>query len=73
MDECLDALGEAAMFSTLETSSGYYQVEVGEIDEDKTALMYHHGLNCFVQLSYAFINAPVTFQREMDVIPPPVK
>ena len=37
IDESLDALGGAAIFSTMDLQSAYYQVEIAEEDKAKTA------------------------------------
>ena len=34
IDECLDTLGDAAIFSTLDCNSGYWQIPVAETDKD---------------------------------------
>ena len=44
MDECIDSLGDANVFSTLDCNSGYWQVPVREEDRDKTAFTCHSGL-----------------------------
>jgi hypothetical protein len=38
MDECLDSLGEAVIFTTLECNSGYWQIPLDPIDMDKPRL-----------------------------------
>ena len=32
MDECIDSLGEATIFATLDANAGYWQVEIDEND-----------------------------------------
>ena len=44
MEEALDALGDAQFFSTLDLTSGYWQVEVEEVDKPKTAFSTPMGL-----------------------------
>lgn len=36
MDECIDFLGEATIFSTMHSDSGYWQVEIAEEHHEKT-------------------------------------
>lgn len=43
-EKCIDSLGDATVFSTLDANSGYWQVEIEESDRDKTAFTSHHGL-----------------------------
>ena len=44
MKEALEALGQAKYFSTLDLTSGYWQVEVAEHDKHKTAFNTPMGL-----------------------------
>ena len=41
---CLDALGEATLFSCLDLQAGYWQIEVEERDKPKTAFVCRGGL-----------------------------
>eukprot|EP00171_Calliarthron_tuberculosum_P003653 IDg3653t1 len=43
MDECLDSLGTARIFSALDANSGYWQMAVAEDSVDKTAFVSHSG------------------------------
>lgn len=68
MDECIDFLGDAQVFSKLDANYGYWQVEIVEADLDKTAFTSPHGLYSFVRMLLGVQNAPGTFQRVIDVI-----
>ena len=68
MDECLDSLGEAEFFSTLDANSGFWQIEVTPEDRDKTTFSCHVGMYRFTRMPFGLINAPATFQRAMDII-----
>ena len=68
MDECIDSLGSATIFSTLDCNSGYWQLPVEEKDRDKTTFTCHAGSYKFLRLPFGLRNAPATFQRAMDVI-----
>ena len=68
MDECIDSLGDATIFTTLDCSSGYWQVEIDERDRDKTTFTSHGGLYRFVRMPFGLKNAPETFQRAVDII-----
>jgi hypothetical protein len=39
MDECIDSLGDASVFSTLDCNSGYWQILVDPTDMDKLHLL----------------------------------
>ena len=41
MGDCLDSLGKAKWFTTLDCNSGYWQVPIAEEDRDKTAFVSH--------------------------------
>jgi len=43
MDDCIDSLGDANVFSTLDCNSGYWQIPVAEQDRDKTTFTSHMG------------------------------
>ena len=44
MDEFIDSLGDAVIFSTLEFNSDYWQIPMSDEDRDKTAFVSHWGL-----------------------------
>jgi hypothetical protein len=68
MDECLDSLGDATIFSTLDCNSGYWQIAMAEEDMDKTAFVTHCGVHRFKRMPFGLCNAPATFQRALDMI-----
>jgi hypothetical protein len=68
MDECIDSLGKAAIFTTLDCNSGYWQIPVDPSDRDKTTFTSHYGIYRFIRLPFGLRNAPGTFQRAVDII-----
>ncbi|CAN8076123.1 unnamed protein product [Agarophyton chilense] len=68
MDECIDSLGEANVFTTLDANSGYWQVPVAEDDQDKTAFACRAGLYRFKRMPFGLTNALATFQRTLDIL-----
>jgi Reverse transcriptase (RNA-dependent DNA polymerase) len=68
MDECIDSLGDAAVFTTLDFNSGYWQIPVYPEDRYKTVFTSHYGRYQFRRLPFGLRNAPATFQRAIDVI-----
>lgn len=68
IDEILDDLSEACIFSTLDATSGYYQIGLCEEDKKKTAFSRRGGHYDFNRMPFGLCNAPATFQRTMDAI-----
>ncbi|BHF70564.1 hypothetical protein SprV_0301361600 [Sparganum proliferum] len=64
-DDTIDALGNAAWFSTLDLKSGYWQVEIHPDDRHKTPFTVPQGLFEFQTLPFDLCNAAATFQRLM--------
>uniref|UniRef100_A0A803JFV2 Gypsy retrotransposon integrase-like protein 1 n=1 Tax=Xenopus tropicalis TaxID=8364 RepID=A0A803JFV2_XENTR len=68
IDDTLDLLSNARWFSTLDLTSGYWQVEVHPADRHKTAFVTSHGLFQINVMPFGLCNAPSTFQRLMDIV-----
>ena len=63
IDDMLDSLSEACMFSTLDLASGFWQVEVEELSHEKNAFITNHGLFEFEKMPFELTNAPATSQH----------
>ena len=68
MDDCLDALGGAQYFTTLDCNAGYWQIRMNPEDKAKTAFTSHVGLWEFNRMPFGLKGAPATFQRAADRI-----
>ena len=68
IDTTLDTLYGSQWFSTLDLLSGYWQVEMKEVDKEKTAFCTTEGLFQFNVMPFGLCNAPASFQRLMDLV-----
>ena len=68
IDESLDALSGSRYFSTLDLTSGYWQVELDDEARDKAAFVTRNGLWRWKVLPFGLTSAPSTFERLMEKI-----
>lgn len=66
MDDTFTALSGSKWFSVLDLKSGYYQIEVDEVDRPKTAFVCPLSFWEFNRMPQGVTNAPSTFQRLME-------
>ncbi|KAG1226624.1 hypothetical protein G6F68_019710 [Rhizopus microsporus] len=68
IDECLERLGGARYFSSIDLKSGYHQVRIKDEDVAKTAFNTRYGSYEFLVLPFGLTNSPPTFQKMMNAV-----
>jgi hypothetical protein len=68
VEETLEALEGATIFSVLDLEAGYHQVRVRECDRYKTTFSTRTGSFQWLRMPFGLINAPFTFQKIMNTI-----
>jgi transposase InsO family protein/dUTPase len=72
IDLMLEKFHDIEYFSTLDLTSGYWQVPMDPTSQEKTAFTSNHGIFEFKVMPFGLTNAPSSFQRLMDEVLQPI-
>lgn len=61
MNDCMDSLGHAKMFTTLEYNFGYWKLPVREKDKIKIRFLFIRSVIPIKSMAYRLVNALVSF------------
>ena len=68
LEDCLNRLGKAKNLTTLDLTSGYWQMRVADQDIPKTAFNTRYGKYEFLVMPFGLTNASASFQTLMNQI-----
>lgn len=67
IDDLLDTLGKASVFSALDMRAGFHQVPLDDDSKELTAFTTKFGVYHYNALPMGLVNSPATFQRLIDL------
>ncbi|GJV35351.1 reverse transcriptase domain-containing protein [Tanacetum coccineum] len=68
MDQMLERLAGNEYYCFLDGFSGYFQIPIDPLDQEKTTFTYPYGTFAYRRMPFGLCNAPGTFQRCMVAI-----
>ena len=68
IDQIVDATARHEMLFFIDVCSGYHQIPMFQLDENKTTFVTPHGLYCYKVMSFGPKNVGTTYKRLMTKI-----
>lgn len=68
IEDQLDQLKDAKLFTTLDLRNGFFHVTVDKESRKYTAFLIHSGQYCFLKVPFGLCNSPAVFQRFINHI-----
>ena len=68
IDDAIESLSHSRIFSIMDCTAGFWQIETHPLDRHKAAFLTHDGLYEFNVMPMGLKNSPATFQRMMDTV-----
>ena len=66
IDTLVDSSARNQLLSLMDAFSGYNQIKMEEVDQEKTSFVTSQGLFCYKVMPFGLKNAGATFQRLMN-------
>ena len=66
IDQLVDSTAGHKLLSLMDTFSGYNQIRMDEVDQEKTSFITNQDLFCYKVMSFNLKNAGATYQRPVN-------
>ena len=66
VDVLVNSTAQHQLLSFMDAFSGYNQIKIDEVDQEKTLFVTSQGLFCYKVMSFGLKNASTTYQRLMN-------